>query len=260
MVGNRQAGEELSAIVLTLNEATHIDDCIASLSWADRVIVFDAFSEDETVALARAAGAEVIQNAFENYAQQRNAALRAVETSWVFFVDADERGTPELGEEVREVIDSRPEAGWYVPRHNYIFGRLTRGAGWYPDFQLRLFRHGAVRYERPVHEIAVVNGEVGYLQSPLMHHNYEDAAQFHRKQQRYTDYDARVLLKQGARPKVYTPLTQMLRHFWWRFVTLEGFRDGLHGLRLSALMAYYEWLKYRKLADLSDQTTVAPGP
>lgn len=260
MVGKRRAGDELSAIILTLNEATHIGECIASLSWADRVIVFDAFSEDETVALARTAGAEVQKNTFENYAQQRNAALSAVETDWVFFVDADERGTPELGEEIRDVIDSRPEAGWYVPRHNYIFGRLTRGAGWYPDFQLRLFRHGAVRYERPVHEIAVVDGEVGYLQSPLMHHNYEDAAQFHRKQQRYTDYDARILLKQGARPKVYTPLTQMLRHFWWRFVTLEGFRDGLHGLRLSALMAYYEWLKYRKLADLSDQTTVAPGP
>lgn len=260
MVGKRRAGDELSAIVLTLNEATHIGECIASLSWADRIVVFDAFSEDETVAVARTVGAEVQQKAFENYAQQRNAALSAVETDWVFFVDADERGTPELGEEIRDVIDSRPEAGWYVPRHNYIFGRLTRGAGWYPDFQLRLFRHGAVRYERPVHEIAVVDGEVGYLQNPLLHYNYEDAAQFHRKQQRYTDYDARILLQQGARPKIYTPLTQMLRHFWWRYVTLEGFRDGLHGLRLSALMAYYEWLKYRKLADLSDQTTVAPGP
>lgn len=260
MVGKSRTGAELSAIILTLNEATHIGECIESLSWADRVIVFDAFSKDETVSLARAAGAEVLQNTFENYAQQRNAALKAVETGWVFFVDADERGTPELGVEVREVIDSRPEAGWYVPRHNYIFGRLTRGAGWYPDFQLRLFRHGAVRYERPVHEIAVVDGDVAYLQNPLIHYNYEDAAQFHRKQQRYTDYDARILLQQGANPKVYTPLTQMLRHFWWRFVTLGGFRDGLHGLRLSLLMAYYEWLKYRKVADLSDQTTVAPGP
>lgn len=261
MASNSWAGApQLSVIILTLNEATHIGDCIASLAWADRVIVFDAFSDDETVSLARAAGAEVLQNTFENYAQQRNAALGAVETGWVFFVDADERGTPELGAEVREVTASRPEAGWYVPRHNYIFGRLTRGAGWYPDFQLRLFRHGAVRYERPVHEVAVVDGEVGRLQNPLIHFNYENAAQFHRKQQRYTDYDARILLKQGAQPKVYTPVTQMMRHFWWRFVTLRGFRDGLHGLRLSLLMAYYEWLKYRKLADLSDQTTVASGP
>lgn len=260
MVGERRAGAELVAIILTLNEAAHIGDCIDSLSWADRVVVFDAFSKDDTVELARSAGAQVLQCTFDNYAQQRNAALNAIEADWVFFVDADERGTPELGVEVREAIDSRAEAGWYVPRHNYIFGRLTCGAGWFPDFQLRLFRHGAVHYERPVHEIAVVDGEVGYLQNPLIHYNYETPAQFHRKQRRYTDYDAQILLQQGEQPKAYTPLTQMLRHFWWRFVTLKGFRDGLHGLRLSLLMAYYEWLKYRKLADLSDQTAVAPGP
>lgn len=260
MAGRNRARAELSAIILTLNESAHIGNCIASLAWADRVVVFDAYSEDDTVSLAAEAGAEVQQCTFQNYAQQRNAALSKVESDWVFFVDADERGTPELGAEVREVIDSRPEAGWYVPRHNYIFGKLTRGAGWYPDFQLRLFRHGAVRYERPVHEVAVVDGDVDYLQNVLLHYNYENAAQFHRKQQRYTDYDARILLEQGARPKLYTPLTQMLRHFWWRFVTLRGFRDGAHGFRLSLLMAYYEWLKYRKLAQLSDQTTVAPGP
>lgn len=260
MAGGKRAGAELSAIILTLNEAANIVDCIASLAWADRVVVFDAYSEDDTVSLAAGAGAEIAQSRFQNYAQQRNAALSALNSDWVFFVDADERGTPELGAEVREVIGSRPEAGWYVPRHNYIFGKLTRGAGWYPDFQLRLFRHGAVRYERPVHEIAVVDGDVGYLQNVLLHYNYENAAQFHRKQQRYTDYDARMLLEKGTTSKVYTPLTQMLRHFWWRFVTLRGFRDGLHGLRLSLLMAYYESLKYRKLARLSDQTTVAPGP
>ncbi len=254
------ANQELTAVILTLNEAGNIADCVSSLAWADRTVVFDAFSADATTALAGKFGAEILQSTFDNYAQQRNAALNRIDTDWVFFVDADERGTPQLHAEIRSVMESRPESGWYVPRHNYIFGRLTRGAGWYPDYQLRLFRRGTVRYERPVHEIAIVDGEIGYLQNALLHYNYADTNQFHQKQRRYTDYDAQILLEQGITPRIYSPLTQMLRHFWWRFVTLRGYHDGLHGLRLSAFMAYYEWLKYRKLARLAGQTTAVPEP
>lgn len=241
---------ELTAVILTLNEAQHIQSCIASLAWADRVVVFDSFSEDETVALAETAGAAVLQSRFENYAQQRNAALDALDTDWVFFVDADERGTAQLASEVRQVIAERPERGWYVPRHNYIFGKLTRGAGWFPDHQLRLFKHGYVRYERPVHEIAAVDGAIGYLKSPLIHYNYEDTAHFHAKQRAYTAYDAHILQQQGIRPRPHNFVLQPLRHFWWRYVTLKGYVDGGHGLRLSLYMAYYEWVKYRKLAAL----------
>ncbi len=241
---------QLTAIILTLNEAAHISECIASLAWADRVVVCDSYSQDDTVALAEAAGAEVIQSRFENYAQQRNVALDAVETDWVFFVDADERGSAELAAEMREIIATRPERGWYVPRHNYIFGKLTRGAGWYPDHQLRLFKHGRVRYERPVHEIAVVDGEIGYCQTPLIHYNYRDRAHFHAKQRAYTDYDAANLFADGIRPKFRNFFLQPWRQFWWRYVTLDGYKDGWHGFELSAYMGYYEWVKYRKLAAL----------
>lgn len=240
---------ELTAVVLTLNEAAHIEACLDSLRWADRLVVFDSHSKDETVALAERAGATVFQAKFENYAQQRNAALDVVTTDWVFFVDADERGTAVLATEIREVIATRPEMGWFVPRHNYIFGKLTLGAGWFPDYQLRLFKHGRVRYERPVHEIAVVDGGIGHLQNPLIHYNYDTRQQFHTKQRKYTAYDASILRQQGVQPKIYTPFTQPLRHFWWRFVTLKGYQDGLHGLRLSLYMAYYEWQKYRQLAN-----------
>lgn len=238
----------LTAIILTLNEAAHIQACIESLRWADQIVVFDSFSQDETVPLAQAAGAQVQQSPFANYAQQRNAALAAVQSDWVFFVDADERGTPALGAEIRQVIGARPEMGWYVPRYNYIFGRLTKATGWFPDYQLRLFKHGRVRYERPVHEVAVVDGEIGYLQQPLIHYNYRDVAQFHAKQRAYSTYEATILHEQGVRPRLHNYLLQPLRHFWWRFVTLHGYQDGLHGLRLSLYMAYYEWVKYRKLA------------
>lgn len=239
---------KLTAVILTLNEAAHVQECVRSLEWADDVVVFDSYSDDGTRELAEQAGATVLQNKFENYAQQRNAALDAVLADWIFFVDADERGTAALAEEVRHVIEKRPEAGWYVPRHNYIFGNLTLGAGWFPDYQLRLFRQGKVRYRRPVHEVADVVGGIGYLQNVLVHHNYRDVAQFHRKQRAYSSYDATILKGEGVRPKPQNFVLQPLRQFWWRFFTLKGYRDGWHGLRLSLYMAYYEWVKYRKLA------------
>jgi glycosyltransferase involved in cell wall biosynthesis len=244
----------LAAIILTKNEARHVAECVASLRWADRIIVFDSCSDDETVDLARAAGAEVYQQPFANYAAQRNAALDAAAAhgavEWVFFVDADERGTPQLAAEIRRVIAERPENGWYVPRHNYIFGCLTLGAGWYPDYQFRLLRHGKARYVRPVHELGEVDGAIGYLTNPLIHHNYRDTAQFHVKQRFYVATDAAILKEQGIRPKPRNYVLQPLRQFWWRFVTLRGWRDGWHGLRLSLYMAYYEWRKYRRLAEI----------
>jgi len=241
---------ELTAIILTKNEARHVAECVASLRWADRVLVFDSLSDDDTVALARAAGAEVAARPFDNYAAQRNAALDSVTTDWVLFVDADERGTPALAAEVRQVIATRPEDGWYVPRHNYIFGRLTLGAGWYPDYQFRLLRHGRARYVRPVHELGEVDGAIGYLQNPLIHYNYRDRAQFHAKQRFYVETDAGILRDAGVRPKPRNYVLQPLRQFYWRYVTLGGWRDGLHGLRLSLYMGYYEWRKYRRLREL----------
>lgn len=244
----------LAAVVLTYNEAQYIEDCLRTLAWADRRVIFDGGPEtgstDGTVELARQAGAEVLEGRFQNYAQQRNAAIAQVEAEWIFFVDADERVPPLLAEEVQQVVRERPEIGWSVPRHNIIFGRLTLGGGWYPDYQFRLFRRGHAHWERPVHEVAVVDGPQGRLQHPLIHLNYADVAEFHRRQQRYNQLDARILLEQGVRPRPYTPYVQALRHFWWRFITLRGTRDGLHGLRLSLLMAYYEARKYQELARL----------
>jgi glycosyltransferase involved in cell wall biosynthesis len=245
----------VAAIVPTLNEEHNILDCLESLAWADRRVVFiDSRTTDRTAELAQQVGAEVMQHPFENFAQFHNGAMDRVEADWIFFVDADERATPELAEEVRSVTDgTREEVAWSVPRHNYIFGRLTLGAGWYPDYQSRLLLRGRVRWERPVHEVIVADGPQGYLQNPLIHYNYDDLPDFIARQEKYTNIDAGILLEQGVRPRFYTPYSQAARHFWWRFVTLRGARDGLHGLRLSLLMAYYEAVKYRRLARLWEQ-------
>ena len=247
----------LHAVVLTLEEQDNIAACLDTLRWAGERIVFDSFSADRTVSIARAAGARVIQHPFENYAQQRNAALAAASAAgaaWVFFVDADERCTEELAREVRETARAggRGHDVWAVPRHNYLFGQLTLGAGWYPDYQARLFRVGAADYDpsRAVHELPRFSGELGYFQNVLIHHNYANLQQFHAKQRRYADYDAGILFKQGVRPKPHNFILQPLREFRRRFFTLRGYRDGRHGLRLSLLMAYYNWFMYCRLAEL----------
>jgi glycosyltransferase involved in cell wall biosynthesis len=248
----------LTAIILAFNEADNIRDCIASLGFADHIIVFDSYSADDTVALAEQAGAQFVQHRFQNYANQRNAALDAVAgtTEWVLFVDADERVTPELAAEILEKIGEPEYAGWRIPRHNYIFGRLTRGAGWYPDYQTRLLRMGSARYDpaRQVHELVILDGPEGTLTQPFIHFNYRDGAHFARKQRQYSAYDARVLFEQGIRPRPQNYVLQPWRQFWWRFVTLRGYRDGLHGLRLSALLAWYEFRKYLLLRSLWRQS------
>lgn len=245
----------LAAIVLTYNEQAHISECLRSLDFADFRLVFDSFSTDETVSLATAAGAEVIQHAFSNYASQRNAALDAVagRADWVLFVDADERVTPTLAAAVRDALaQGDAYAGWRIARHNYIFGKLTRGAGWFPDYQTRLLRLGAAHYdpERKVHEVVILDGALGTIDEPLVHYNYTSYAQFTAKQRKYTAYEASIMFEQGVRPKFRNFILQPLRHFKWRYIELGGWRDGLHGLRLSALMAWYEFRKYRELAAL----------
>jgi (heptosyl)LPS beta-1,4-glucosyltransferase len=245
----------LTAIVLTYNEASNIKDCLATVQFADRILVFDSYSTDTTVQLAQNAEADVIQHAFENYAAQRNAALDAVaeQTDWVLFVDADERVTEELAREVRAVTSTRDDtAGYRIPRHNYIFGKLTKATGWYPDYQTRLLRVGAAHYdpEKMVHEVVVLDGPLGTLAQPFVHHNYRDLAHFADKQRRYSQYDAQVLYEKGERLKPWTLITMPMHQFRWRFATLEGYRDGWHGFFLSLLMARYEFRKYRLLGQL----------
>lgn len=250
----------LIAVILTLNEAEHIQDCIASLTFADRVLVFDSFSTDDTITLAQGAGAAVMQRKFDHYANQRNAAIQAARemgAAWVLFVDADERISPALASEIQQAAAQTDMAAFRMPRHNYIFGKLTRGAGWYPDYQTRLLRVDAARYdpERQVHEVVLLDGPLGTLEQPIIHYNYRDLSQFLDKQRRYTAYEARILHQQGIKAKPQNFILQPLRHFRWRYFTLKGYQDGLHGLRLSLLMAWYEFRKYQMLAALwADKT------
>ncbi len=242
----------LAAVILTKNEAPHIADCIASLrDWVDAVVVWDSLSMDATVSLAQAAGALVVQRPFDHYAAQRQSALDAINAEWIFFVDADERATPEVAAEIPALVQGNEGRavgkvnqaldGYWTPRRNFIVGREIRGGGYWPDYQLRLLRRDHARYvaAREVHEIVELEGEAGYLSAPLIHYNYADWAQFQRKQKFYARYEARILASRAIRPQPHNFVLQPLREFRRRFLTLHGYRDGWMGLRLALLFAWY---------------------
>lgn len=240
---------DISVVVLTRNEEDNIGPCLQTLQWADEVLVLDSFSDDGTTEIARRMGAEVYQRRFDNWAIQRNRGLELASKEWVFFVDADERVTTELAEEIRHAVEEPQFAGWWVPRKNYIFGKWIRHAGWLPDYQLRLLRRNRARYDeqRGVHELVELDGEAGYLENLMIHYNYQTIQQFRARQDRYTDYEARMMFDSGERARIRNFIAQPLRQFHWRYIALEGYKDGWRGLLLSLLMSYYEVVRYRKL-------------
>jgi glycosyltransferase involved in cell wall biosynthesis len=254
---NPCSSDLLTAIILTLNEERALPECLASLNWVDEMLVFDSGSSDRTCEIAREHGARVLQRPFDNFASQRNAAIAETHAEWVLFVDADERVSPDLARELREVTRKWQPVGWWLSRHNYIFGKLTMHAGWYPDHQLRLFRAECGHYdpERHVHELLQLDGPTGQLHHPLIHYNYATLGEFIERQRRYARYDAGMLQRQGRRVQLHNYLLQPIRQFLWRYVNLAGWRMGWHGLLLSLLMGYSQFVLYQELAALDDATS-----
>jgi len=246
---------KIIAAILTKNENKHVAECIKSVQWADAVILEDSFSTDGTVETARELGAVVYQNKFVNFAVARNNALKnaqQMDAEWIFFIDADERATPALAEEIRQVIAANEKPGWWVPRYNVMWGHTMKGGGWYPDHQLRLMKIEAARYnpEREVHEIVMLDGQAGYLREHLIHYNYESLAQFRFKQNRYIDFEAKILKDKGIRAKPWTYITMPLREFKRRYISLGGYKDGWVGLQVCGLMGWYMFLTYVRLRRL----------
>lgn len=239
---------KVTAAVIALDEERNIVACLDSMAWADERLVLDGGSADRTVELAHATGARVESRPFDDFARQRNAGLALAKHDWVLFVDADERVTPELADEVRATIPHARHDGYFIPRFNCIFGKIMRHTGWYPDYQMRLLDRRHARYDEavPVHEVVrLERGAPGYLREHFVHYNYQTLGQFFRKQEQYSDFEAKQLLCSG-KPRVRSLLSMPPREFARRFWQLQGYRDGGHGLLLSLLMAYFTFRRYQK--------------
>jgi len=269
----------VSVLVPTRNEERALPACLASLDWADEVFVFDSYSQDGTEAVARAAGAHWVQRVFDDFATHKNWALDNLEfkNNWILIVDADERIPPQLAKEIEETIAS-PEAapGYYVARRKNFAGKWLRHGGTFPDYNLRLFRRGACRYEkRLVHEHMVCDGTPGYLKTALLHEDYKGIERYIDRQNAYSSFEAVEAYKLQAklhldgqiRPSIWRvgpyrrralksfayrhlPLRSLFFFFWVYFIKL-GFLDGRIGLRYCILRAIYEYEVDLKIIELN---------
>lgn len=243
----------ISAAIITLNEAQHITDLVASLHWLDEVVIVDGGSQDDTLALAQATRATVIQRPFTDFAQQRNAALDACQGEWILSIDADERPAPGMAEEVRRTIADTTNTAYHVPIRSTIFGRPFRFCGTQDDQPIRLFRRAAGRWQGSVHETLTVTGNVGRLRHGLTHHTLSDASAFLAKMHRYTWLEAQSRIASGKPPRPWhrylAPPREVLRRLVWK----HGWLDGPEGWAFCLLSGLSEWVLADRHARLWQQ-------
>jgi glycosyltransferase involved in cell wall biosynthesis len=284
----------LSVLIPVKNEAANVQDCIASVSFAEDIVVVDSGSTDGTQAIAKAAAARVIQFTWTGkLPRKKNWALENVrwQHEWVLIVDADERITPKLEHEIREAICRTDVNGFYLNRRFWFLDGWINYCGYFPSWNLRLFRHRLGRYERievgddiasgdnEVHEHVLLNGRAEYLSTPMEHYAFPDVATFLEKHDRYSSWEAvawrklhspddtslrstpfgtalerKRWLKKTTMRAPFRPALRFLYHYVWR----QGFRDGYRGWLLCRLLARYERMIVGKERRLHRPLAVSP--
>jgi glycosyltransferase involved in cell wall biosynthesis len=239
---------KLTVTVITRNEAQNIDGCLASLAWADEIVVIDAGSTDDTVAIARRHAARIEVRPWPGYSAQKNYAASIASHDWILSLDADERVPPELAAEIQTLLASEPaRRGYRVPRVAWYLGRWIRGTDWYPDYQLRLYDRRAGRWNgRRVHESVALDGEPGILHHDLQHFAYRDISQHLSTIDRYTTLAAEQWAEEGHRVSPAAIIVHPPFAFFRNYVLKRGFTLGAAGLLVSVLNSYYVFLKMAK--------------
>jgi glycosyltransferase involved in cell wall biosynthesis len=249
---------KLTVTVITHNERSHIAAALASVSWADEIIVVDSRSTDGTIEIARQHATRVEERDWAGYGAQKNYAADQAANDWILSIDADERVTPELAAEIRAVMSRGPVApGYLMTRVAHYLGRWIRSTDWYPDYHLRLYDRRAARWsERRVHESVEVDGRpkgdkrLPRLRGELLHYPYRDMSDHLRKIDTYTTLAAQEWDAEGKRGTAWQALVYPRLAFFRNYILRRGFRDGRTGLLVSLLNSYYVFLKYAKLMEL----------
>lgn len=242
---------KLSVVISSYNRAKSLARTIASVKkLADEVIVVDNESTDDTAIVAKKLGAKVFSrpnNLMLNV--NKNFGFSKATGEWILCLDDDEEVTDALAEEIRSAIQQEATEGYWIPRKNMIFGKWIRHGIWWPDRQLRLFKRGAGKYaEKHVHEYISVAGKVGTLNNPYTHYNYDSVGQYLEKMQRvYTENEVRKYLSLGYTVTWQDAIRFPASDFIKLYFAQGGYKDGLHGLVLAILQAFYSFLIFLKL-------------
>jgi glycosyltransferase involved in cell wall biosynthesis len=246
--------EKITAIIPTFNEEVHIKAAIESVLWCDEVIVVDSFSTDKTVEIVKSfPQVKLLQHHYEYPAAQKNWTIPQASHNWIFLLDADERPTAELVEEIQGILKTGSNfAGFWIYRRNHFMGKRIDYSGWQSDKVIRLFKRDECKYQdKLVHEEIESNGEISLLKHKLVHYTYKDVTSYLKKADRYTTWGAldrfHKFEKSGKRigPMYifFRPVGRFLRHYFWRL----GILDGTHGFVVSALAAYNVFIRAVKI-------------
>jgi glycosyltransferase involved in cell wall biosynthesis len=257
----------LSVAIITLNEEANLARTLASVQFADEIIIVDSGSTDRTAEIAQSFHAKVFFEPWNGFAEQKNSAIDKCSSTWVLSIDADEELTPELQTELRQLLQSditTPEA-YRIPRRNLFLNRPINHGGYYPDLKLRLFRRNdptapsPIRFsERAVHETIQFAGPIGRLHSDLIHHAYPTLETYIDHMNRYSTLGAQVLVAQGRlsrNPLAFCSNVFLIPAltFLWNYVFRLGFLDGREGLLLHLYHSAYVSWKYAKAWSLTRQ-------
>ena len=239
---------KVTATLITCNEAVNVAAALASVAWADEIVVVDSESTDGTADVARRHGARVEVRPWPGYSAQKNYAASIASHDWILSLDADERVTPPLAGEIRALIAADPASrGYRIPRISHYLGRWIRGTDWYPDYQLRLYDRRAGTWNgRRVHESVALNGEPGRLQNELQHFPYRDISDHLATIDRYTTLAAEQMRADGRTVSLGAVVLHPSFAFLRNYLLRRGFLLGGAGFVVSALNAYYVFLKLAK--------------
>lgn len=243
--------EKLSVTIITLNEEANIRYALESIKWADEIVVVDSGSSDKTVDICKEYTEKVFYNQWSGHIAQKNFAIDKATHNWILSIDADERVTPELAEEIKHALVNPEAAAYVVPRHGFYMGRWIDHSGWYPDYKIRLFRRSRGRWGgiNP-HDAVIVNGEVKYLKGDILHYSYRDIAHHVNTINSFTTIGAREYHKLGRRAGLWDIAVRPFGTFLKKYILKQGFRDGTPGFIIAVSSAYYVFLKYAKLLEL----------
>ena len=242
--------KKLTAIIPTGNEIHNIEDVIASVQFADEILVVDSFSTDGTFEKAQALATKVIRREYQYSASQKNWAIPQAENEWVLLIDADERVTPELEQEIKEILNNPHEdiVAYWIGRQNHFMGERVNYSGWRNDKVIRLFKRDFCKYEdKHVHAEIIANGSVARLKNKLYHNTYITLDKYFEKMNRYATWQAKDYDKKTGR---LTPYHFVIKPFWGFFkhyIIQSGFRDGLVGLVIGYIQGYVVFMRYVKL-------------
>ncbi len=243
------AREKITIIIPTFNEEHNIRECLESVKWADEILIVDSYSTDKTLEIVRQYTNRILQHEYINSAAQKNWAIPQATYPWVMIVDADERVTPLLRDEILAVLYNPDDyVGFRIYRQNHFMGKPIRYCGWQRDDVLRLFLRDKGRYqEREVHADVIIEGKVGTLKNRLLHYSFQSFDQYMAKYDRYTKWAALDRAKITKKVRWYHLALRPLWRFIRQYFLYLGFLDGKAGLIICTLAAYSVFLKYARL-------------